>query len=546
MPVSERHFLFTQGNIHSSTISDDRAGGTINRSNSQNRAAYATDGLIRRLGTRYLCVLVAVAVLVIVDQAIVQPLLSRLDRHAPTINLAGRQRMLSQKLTKAALVGERATSAKTLIASRNELNETLKQWTNAHEELRSGAIDSGTHRLQSPAIEEQWSQLEPQFQAMSSAAQQIITASVKSRQLSPDGLVAVETILDEETKYLATMDRIVNLMEEESALQVSQLRMVGLGIATAIVVLLIALGWFVVRPATRMIRRQVDELETRVVDRTAELATTLTSLQYEIAIREKFEAHNQRLASQLAHADRVESLGHLAVGLTHELNHPLGAIANYAEACDVILGRTDQKPDHTKLWSFIVQIRQASLRAGQIVRRMRNFVKSNALAANNVELRGLIDEIIALCRHEIDRHQVTFTTELNPRATIVSVDAIQIQQVLVNLVQNALQSMREIPAEQRKVLIRTILFADSVQIDVVDSGPGFQAIDPDSIFESFQTTKSDGLGMGLSICRSIIESHHGTIWAKNLDGSGAMVSLTLPLVSHNAAPLALQSDSVRG
>ncbi len=521
------------------------ATGTINPRIPHNRAASAIDGLIRRLGARYLFVLVAVAALVMVDQAIVQPLLIRLDRYAPAINLAGRQRMLSQKLTKAALASDRSSSPESLAAARTELGETLVQWTTAHDVLRIGDANSGVERLQSAAIDEQWKLLNPHFDAMSAAAKQMISHQAEN-ELSLAGNAKVETIVAHESRYLAAMDQIVKLMEQEAAREVQQLRMLALAIAAMIVALLVALGWFVVRPATRTIRRQVDQLESRVVERTAELATTLTSLQHEIAEREKVEANNQRLATQLAHADRVESLGHLAIGLAHELNHPLGAIANYAEACDVILGRADQVPDHTKLWSFIVQIRQASLRAGQIVRRMRNFVQPNASAVAEIDLRTLIDEITALCRPEIDRQQVSLIAEPNPRKTVVLVDAIQIQQVLVNLVQNALQSMRETPADQRRLLIRTNVVADLVQIDMADSGPGFQAADPDIIFEPFHTSKPDGLGMGLSICRSIVENHHGTIWAKNLTPEGAVVSFTLPLASPHAARLALQSDGVRG
>ncbi|MDZ4659707.1 MAG: ATP-binding protein [Bythopirellula sp.] len=515
------------------------ATGISNSPPSDDRTASAADGLIRRLGARYLFVLITVALLIVVDQAILQPLLIRLDRYAPAINLSGRQRMLSQKLTKAALALERHSSEKKRAESRNELQETLAQWTSAHTALREGDEQRGIYQIQSAKINEQWKLLEPHYVAMSAAAQELIDERPSSNKDS-----AVEIMVTHEGGFLAAMDRIVKLMEGEAAREVQQLRALALAIAAMIVTLLIGLGWFVIRPATRTIRRQVDQLESRVAERTAELATTLHSLQHEIDEREKVEAKNQRLATQLAHADRVESIGHLAVGLAHELNHPLGAIANYAEACDVILGRVERETDHTKLWSFVVQIRQAALRAGQIVRRMRNFVQPNAAATTDVDLRGLIDEIIALCRPEIERSQTTLSTELEPRKTIVSVDAIQIQQVLVNLVQNALQSMLGVPAAQRRLLIRTMVVADLVQIDVVDSGPGFQSLDPDIIFEPFHTTKTDGLGMGLSICRSIVENHRGTIWAKSSAQQGAIVSFTLPLASVHAASFAQQSDSV--
>ena len=482
------------------------------------------------------------ALLVVVDQALLQPLLIRLDRYAPAINLSGRQRMLSQKLTKAALALERGSSAVAFEDSRIELHETLHQWKSAHVALREGDQRHGIHRIQSPAIERQWNLLIPHYQAMSAAAQDLIDG----RQLNPNTGAEVQEIVSHEAAFLVAMDQIVKLMEKEAASEVQRLRILALVIAATIVTLLIGLGWFVIRPATRTIRRQVDQLESRVAERTAELAAAIESLSREVVERENTELKNQRLAAQLAHADRVESIGHLAAGLAHELNHPLGAITNYAEACDVLLGHNDQELDRKKLTNFVIQIRQVALRAGQIVRRMRNFVQPNDVAATEIDLRVLVEEIVDLCRPEIDRAQVYLVTELVEQPAVVFVDAIQIQQVLVNLVQNALQAMQDIPVDKRRLTIRSLLVVDSVQIDVVDTGPGFGTADPDAIFEPFQTTKSEGLGIGLSICRSIIENHHGTISAKLNSDQGATVSFILPLAPPHAACLAIQSDCLCG
>lgn len=493
--------------------------------------------MIGRLGARYLFVLLAVACLIVVDQAVIQPLLVRLDRFAPVINLSGRQRMLSQKLTKSALTLERAATESGREASRRELESTLNQWTHSHVALQNGAPHQGIQQILSPQILAQWEEIGPHFEAMSAAAAQLIDSQ------SVVDPVAVEAIVRHESQFLMIMDHTVKLMESEAAREVRQLRALALGIAATIVALILGLGWFVVRPATRTIGAQVDELESRVEERTAELATALSELQNEVSEREKVESKNQQLAAQLAHADRVESIGHLAVGLAHELNHPLGTIANYAEACDVMLNR-DEDLHRSKLSSFITQIRDASLRAGKIVRRMRNFVQPNASETRETNVRSLIDEIVALCRPEIEQYQVVVTTELDSDPLWINVDPIQIQQVLVNLVQNAIQAMITTSADKRGITITVAVVADEIRIEVADTGPGFNADDAEHFFAPFTSTKSDGIGVGLSICRSIIENHHGTIWAESGPNGGAVVSFMLPLSPPYVAHRSSQTYSI--
>jgi two-component system, LuxR family, sensor kinase FixL len=528
--------LATTGSHHSRHIDHIQPSPPTYRTDS------SADGLVRRLGTRYFFVLIAVAMLVIVDQVVIQPLLFRLDRFAPVINLSGRQRMLSQRLTKAALTFERAASEHIASASRRELEVTLKQWTTAHAALQDGDPMRGIKQITSPEIRHQWSQIAPHFAAMSAAAHMILDGARSS--LETADASAVETIVRHEAQFLPIMDHIVKLMESEAAREVRRLRTLALGIAATIVALIGGLGWFVVWPATRTIRTQVDELETRVAARTAELTSALNSLQQEVFERQKVESKNQILATQLAHADRVESIGHLAVGLAHELNHPLGTIVNYAEACDVLLGRSDERIPRGKLAFFVCQIRDAALRAGNIVRRMRNFVQPNSSETVEMDMRMLVEEIIALCQPEIDKTQVTLRVDLGKKQLLVSVDAIQIQQVIVNLVQNALQAMGNTPVDDRHLSIRATHTFEQVRLDVIDTGPGFGGQNTEMMFEPFNSTKSDGLGVGLSICRSIIENHQGMIWAEISADGGAIVSFTLPIVPPNANCRAVPTHSI--
>jgi signal transduction histidine kinase len=526
--------------------------------------------MIRRLAGRYLFVLATVAGLVVVDQVIIQPLLVRLSWYAPVINVAGRQRMLSQKLTKAALALRAAEDDQQRRARREELAETLEHWSTAYSALREGNQTLGIPRIQSVAIEREWNQLAPHFDAMCAAAERMVGSSpaaestlkfgnawilgaagsardffVAATALAEpvahifqnavshrDQNLATKTIVNHEAAFLVSMDRIVKLMENEAAAAVFRLRVCAAAIAAAVVVLLMALGWFVIRPATRTIRSQVDELERQVAMRTSELTAALNALRHEIAEREQAEVKTQRLAAQLAHAGRVSTMGHLTAGLAHELNQPLATIANYVEAGDVELARFPNEAQTERLRKYLFRAKQAALRAGQIVGRMRNFLRPNSPATIEVEMRELIREVVDLCHAEADHADADVLLDLPDEEATVMADPIQIQQVVVNLVQNALQAMRDCPLRRRLVICAS-LASDAVQVDVIDSGPGFVSTDSEAVFAPFYSTKRDGLGIGLSICRAIVEAHGGTIWAEPAPGRGAKVSFTLPLAERD-------------
>jgi C4-dicarboxylate-specific signal transduction histidine kinase len=487
------------------------------------------------LAGRYLFVLVAVAALIVVDQAVVQPLLVQLNAFAPAINVAGRQRMLSQKLTKAALEFAAAPDDATRTPRSDELRSTLEQWTVEHAALLDGDRQLGIQPIRSPELTRQWAALDPHYETMVAAANDLlrVDASVSH---------SVSTIVEQEAKYLPTMDRIVKLMEDEAARAVARLRMFALAISASVILLLLGLGWFVVRPATRTIRSQVDELELQVARRTSELSSALASLRHEVHERQLAESRNQRLAAQLNHAERVATMGHLTAGLAHELNQPLAAIANYAEACDVLL--EEQPLSDGRIRQCVNQAKRAALRAGQIVRRMRNFVQPNAAIVAEVGINALVAEVIELCRTEAAHAGVDVRLQLSAGADQVRADPIQIQQVLVNLVQNSVQAMRALDGQPRELILQTSTDGPSVRVDVLDSGPGFASADPDAAFAAFHTTKPDGLGIGLAICRSIVEQHRGAIWAESRPGVGALVSFTLPLAATHAEYDRNHSDCV--
>jgi C4-dicarboxylate-specific signal transduction histidine kinase len=325
------------------------------------------------------------------------------------------------------------------------------------------------------------------------------------------------------------MERIVKSMEGEAASAVWRLRVYAAMIAAAVVACLLALGRWVLHPATDIIRQQVEELESRVAKRTRELATAVNSLECEFEQRKQSELKSQRLGAQLAHASRVWTMGHLTAGLAHEVNQPLATIANYVEACDVELIQSGDGPKTERLRHHLGLAKQAALRAGQIVRRMRNFVRPTAPEVVDVRVADLICEVVELCRTEVRHSDCVILLDLCDERSSVAVDPIQIQQVLVNLIQNSLQAMTESGTGSKQIEIRTSLADDSVVVQVTDTGPGFDASNSDSLFTPFYTTKRDGLGIGLAVCRAIVEEHGGKIWAGADSRKGATISFTLPL-----------------
>lgn len=496
--------------------------------------------LVRPLAFRYGLVFVAVASLLLADQAIIQPLLVRLNSYAPVINLAGRQRMLSQKIAKQALTIEFDLGEPNNEARRKELSNTVERWSAAHRALCEGDARQAIGPITSLPIATALRNLEPDFAAMKAAAHQL-AAPVPTQ----DRAVLIRTILDHEPDYLSGMERVVAMLESESRERVGWLRLCAAGTVIGAIVLLASLYALVVRPSTRLIRQQLrmlaasdsqhraladqlsrarDELEQRVRERTSELNGANRSLRQEIRERQAIEARMRRLSSDLAHASRINALGQLATGLAHELNQPLGAIANYAGACELLL--EEETGDH-RMRHPIAEVKRSALRAGEIVRRMRNFVRRSPEQMSLVDLNDLVREVADLCEPEMRRCGVEFTVSLSSDAISVVADPIQIQQVVVNLVQNAIQAMRDV--DGRKLLgIRTSATAEGAQVDVADSGPGFA--DDVNPFTPFFSTKADGLGMGLAISQTIIEQHRGRIWAGNRAAGGAIVSFCLSLV----------------
>ena len=242
--------------------------------------------------------------------------------------------------------------------------------------------------------------------------------------------------------------------------------------------------------------------------------------------KHRTEAQVQELQSELIHVDRLSVMGTMASTLAHELNQPLTAIANYAQAAGPIIDG-DSAEDRSLLHEIFDDMATQSMRAGTIVRRLREFIARGEVEKRVEDLPALIHEAAALALVGAREKGVSVQFVLDPAATPVLVDKVQIQQVLINLMRNAVEAMEE--SEIRKLTVETALEGDATaSVTITDTGPGLAPHVADQLFHAFVTTKSSGMGLGLSICRTIMESHGGRIRGGNNEDGGAYFVLTLP------------------
>lgn len=220
-------------------------------------------------------------------------------------------------------------------------------------------------------------------------------------------------------------------------------------------------------------------------------------------------------------------MGEIAAGLTHEINQPLSAITNYTEGCIQRIEQNNADPNDIRKALEIVT--DQADRAGQIINRIRGFIKKKETKKEKLHIDEIIDEALDLIKTDVDRRDITFNVENDAAELIVDVDKIQIQQVMMNLIRNGGDAMNEHGSKNRVLTIKTTTTEDGdVEFSVTDTGPGIPKEKISQIFDPFFTTKSSGLGLGLNICQSIVESHGGRMWATSPKGKGATIHFTLP------------------
>ena len=239
------------------------------------------------------------------------------------------------------------------------------------------------------------------------------------------------------------------------------------------------------------------------------------------------EQRYREVETALAHANRVATMGQLTASIAHEVSQPIHAVAINAQAASLWLAA--QPPDLEEVGKILARIIENSNRAGDVIGRIRALVKKAPLRKDRLEINEVIREVIELTRGEAEKNGVSVRTQLADGLPLIEGDRVQLQQVILNLIVNALQAMSGDGDGARELLISTgTAESDGVLVTVRDSGPGVPPSSLERLFDAFYTTKADGMGMGLSICRSIIEAHGGRLWASENLPRGAVFQFTAP------------------
>jgi PAS domain S-box-containing protein len=273
----------------------------------------------------------------------------------------------------------------------------------------------------------------------------------------------------------------------------------------------------------REISLEIAFAESRISDR-----RVFTGIMRDVTERKRAEAEIQEQRAELAHVARVSIMGELAASLAHELNQPLTAILSNTQAA---LRFLSSKPaDLEEVREILQDIVKDNSRAGEVIRRIRALVKKEELEVAIIDIAVLIRDVVGLVRSDAILQNVRVSVELDKNLPPVQGDRVQLQQVLLNILLNAFDAMKDCPTSEREVKLRAEPYGTSfIKLAVSDRGTGLSGDKLDKIFQPFYTTKREGLGMGLSICRSIIEAHGGNLSAENNPDSGATFCFTVPV-----------------
>jgi len=229
--------------------------------------------------------------------------------------------------------------------------------------------------------------------------------------------------------------------------------------------------------------------------------------------------------TKLSRATQIATVGEIAASIAHEINQPLAAIATRGEAGLRFLNR--DVPDLNEARDALLSMVSDGRRAGEVVQRIRALFKGGVLETTALDLNDVIGEVLELLGSEITRKDVSLETKLETGVPLVVGERVQLQQLIFNLILNGIEAMDSVSDRRRTLFVRSSRSGASILVEIRDTGTGLR--EPDKIFDAFFTTKKNGLGMGLAICRSIVEAHQGKLWASSVGDGGSTFYFSLPV-----------------
>ena len=281
------------------------------------------------------------------------------------------------------------------------------------------------------------------------------------------------------------------------------------------------------RQTEEALRQARAELEVRVAERTVELKNANQALLRRMDEQRRTEEMLQATQAELARAARITTIGELTASIAHEVNQPLAAVVANADACVAWLAR--EHPDLAEARAAAERATQGATRASDVIARIRSLITKATPEKLRVQINQIVEQTAILAEGQAARTNVAIDLELSPDSPIVLGDTIQLQQVILNLVMNGIDAMTRVTDRPRTLTLRSeVLDSGHIRVVVQDSGIGLTEEVKSRLFEPFFTTRAKGMGMGLSISRSIIEAHGGRLWAESNGSSGATFQFTLP------------------
>ncbi|MDD1626243.1 MAG: PAS domain S-box protein [Methylococcaceae bacterium] len=270
-------------------------------------------------------------------------------------------------------------------------------------------------------------------------------------------------------------------------------------------------------------------LDISLVEFSIDRTNYFTSIVRDVSLRKRQEQQEKEHIEELAHVTRLCLMGEMGSGIAHEVNQPLTAIANYTQACLRFIGV--ENPDMDQLGEILFKIHQQALKAGQIIHRVKDFVSHRKIYRSDTDINTLIRDAISFCVTDLKQNNIRLKLELAENLPDVTIDNVQIEQVLINLINNSIDALKsQLQKTQRQLSIQTQLNNDNdIEIRVKDNGPGIDEVQQKKILTPFFSTKPTGMGMGLSISRSLVEANEGVLRFNSKPEKGTTFYFTLPV-----------------